>query len=287
MCGIVHAILRFAGSLMTGAGLLLLSLMPGAAAMLTLENGRDRLSFDTAALLARADVADVEIVADIAYHGPRRYRAVPLSRLLAALPAPSHSAALEAAAIDGFAAQIPLSLAAGTAPVGAQAWLAIEPADTPWPRLPGKASSAGPFYIVWQGPKTPQVPSEDWAYQLAALRYVPAPAARWPQLAVAGSLPADHPAGVGQEVFAAFCLACHRMNGGGSSEMGPDLNLPMNPTEYFQPAALRQYLRNPASVRVWPGQKMPAFGPEKLSEAELDAVITYLEHMAELKRLPR
>jgi len=156
MCGVVHAILRFAGSLMTGAGLLLLSLMPGAAAMLTLENGGDRLSFDTAALLARADVADVEIVADIAYHGHRRYRAVPLSRLLAALPAPSHGAALEAAAIDGFAAQIPLSLATGTAPGGAQAWLAIEPADTPWPRLPGKASSAGPFYIVWQGPKTPK-----------------------------------------------------------------------------------------------------------------------------------
>ena len=70
------------------------------------------------------------------------------------------------------------------------------------------------------------------------------------------------------------------MNGGGASEMGPDLNRPMNPTEYFQPAALRRYLRDPASVRSWPEQRMPGFAPEQLSEAELEAVIAYLAHMA-------
>src|SRR3954447_13694692 len=82
-------------------------------------------------------------------------------------------------------------------------------------------------------------------------------------------------------VFEATCLACHRMNGGGSSKIGPDLNWPMNPTEYFQPSALRRYIRDPASVRTWPDEKMPGFGPDRLSEAELDAVIAYLKHMAE------
>jgi hypothetical protein len=72
---------------------------------------------------------------------------------------------------------------------------------------------------------------------------------------------------------------------GGSAEMGSDLNVPMNPTEYFQLSALRRYLRDPASVRAWPEQKMPSFGPNRLSEAELDAVITYLAHVA--KRRPR
>jgi cytochrome c1 len=67
--------------------------------------------------------------------------------------------------------------------------------------------------------------------------------------------------------------------------MGPDLNVPMNPVEYFQPSALRRYLRDPASVRTWPEQKMPGFGPERLSDADLDAVIAYLVHMAE--RRPR
>jgi mono/diheme cytochrome c family protein len=69
------------------------------------------------------------------------------------------------------------------------------------------------------------------------------------------------------------------MNGGGSSEMGPDLNRPMNPTEYFQRPALHRFIRDPASVRAWPDQKMPGFGPDRLSEAEVEAVIAYLEHM--------
>ena len=72
---------------------------------------------------------------------------------------------------------------------------------------------------------------------------------------------------------------------GGASVVGPDLNRPMNPIEYFRPAALRRYLRDPASVRTWPEQKMPGFAPEQLGEAELDALLAYLEHMAE--RRPR
>jgi len=55
--------------------------------------------------------------------------------------------------------------------------------------------------------------------------------------------------------------------------------------EYFQLSALRRYLRDPASVRNWPEQKMPGFGPERLSEGDLDAVIAYLAHIAE--RRPR
>jgi mono/diheme cytochrome c family protein len=221
----------------------------------------------------------IEVPADNSYGGARRYRAVPLAAVLSALPSPPGSE-LEAAATDGFAAQIPLALALQAQPGAARAWLAIEPADAPWPPLPGKKVSAGPFYIVWERPKASHVSSEYWPYQLAILRYVPAPSTRWPQIAVNTSLPADHPARAGQAVFEATCLACHRMNGGGSSEMGPDLNRPMNPTEYFQLPALHRFIRNPASVRTWPDQKMPGFGPDRLSEAEVEAVIAYLEHMA-------
>jgi mono/diheme cytochrome c family protein len=262
------------------ATLLLLSAMPAAPATLVLEHGRERVTFETGELLTRPDAADLEILADNAYRGPQRYRAVPLSALLAALP-PPQGGVVETGALDGFAAQIPLSLAVQAEPSGPQAWVAIEPSDAPWPKLPGKASSAGPFYIVWAGPGTWRLSSEYWAYQVVALRYVPSPAARWPQMTVDPSLPPDHPARAGQEVFAGICLACHRMNGAGSSVIGPDLNVPMNPTEYFQLAALRRYLRKPDSVRTWPGQKMPAFGPEKLSDTQLEALLVYLSHMAE------
>jgi cytochrome c2 len=53
----------------------------------------------------------------------------------------------------------------------------------------------------------------------------------------------------------------------------------MNPTEYFQPAALRKYLRDPTSVRDWDGQAMPGFGPGVIAEPDLDALIAYLGHM--------
>jgi len=274
--------LRLAQRWLISITVLLMSHASGWAATLTLEDGQNRLTFDTATLLARGDAAEVEISADNGYGHPRRYRAVPLAAVLSALPPPPGSE-LEAAATDGFAAQIPLALAMDNAPGAARAWLAIEPADAPWPPLPGKQVSAGPFYIVWERPEASRISSEYWPYQLSTLRYVPAPSTRWPQIAVDPSLSASHPARAGQAVFAATCLVCHRINGGGSAEMGPDLNLLMNPTEYFQLPALGHYIRNPASVRTWPEQEMPGFGPERISEAELEAVIAYLEHMAALR----
>lgn len=251
----------------------------GRAATLTLEAGQNRVAFETAALLARGETTDIEIPADNGYGQRRRYRALPLAAVLSALPPPPGSQ-LEAVATDGFAAQIPLALAMEAGPDAARAWLAIEPADTPWPHLPHKPVSAGPFYLVWERPRASRISSEYWPYQLSTLRYVPSPSARWPEITVDPALPADHPARAGQAVFEATCLACHRLNGGGSSAMGPDLNRPMNPTEYFQPSALRRYIRDPASVRTWPDQKMPGFGPDRLSDAELESVIAYLEQMA-------
>ena len=87
---------------------------------------------------------------DVAYGKPMSYRAVPLAALLVGLNPPPDSV-IESVALDGFAAQLPLDLLTNADPAKAVAWLAIEPADMPWPPLPGKAASAGPFYIVWTG----------------------------------------------------------------------------------------------------------------------------------------
>ena len=76
------------------------------------------------------------------------------------------------------------------------------------------------------------------------------------------------------------CFACHKMNGGGEATVGPDLNLPMNPTEYFQPSVLPRYLRDPSSVRHWADQKMPAVAADVLSDRDLEAIIAYLAHLA-------
>src|SRR5262249_12897050 len=149
--------------------------------------------------------------------------AIPLAALLADLKPPPDSV-LETVALDGFAAQLPLDLVANTDASKAVAWLAVEPADASWPALPGKSSSAGPFYIVWTGAQVASIRSEQWRYQVAKLESQPSPAARWPALGVDASLPASDPVRAGENLFVVQCLPCHKLNGAGEGTLGPDLN---------------------------------------------------------------
>ncbi len=253
-----------------------------AQPMIEITLGGKTQSFSQAALLARPDAAEIHVPRDVAYGTSTTYRAVPLADLLdgAALPADS---VLEARATDGFAAQLPMDLVRNRNSATAVAWLAVEDPGQPWPKLPGKPISAGPFYLVWVGREAASVRSEQWPYQIAQLVTQSSPAARWPVLAVDPALPATDPIRAGQSLFITQCLACHRLNHAGSADTGPDLNLPMNPVEYFQPAALHRYIRNPASVRNWPGRTMPAFPQDQLSDREIDLIVAYLAYMAQRK----
>lgn len=252
-----------------------------AQSALELETDGTARALTRQTLLARPDATDIHVPRDIAYGKPMTFRAVPFADLLGdKLPA---DGVLETRAADGFAAQLPLDLVRRRMPAGAVPWLAIEDPAHPWPKLPGKQVSAGPFYLVWLGPDASSVRGEQWPYQIVRITIESSPLARWPSLAVDAALPADDPARAGQRLFVTQCLACHRIDGAGSSHAGPDLNAPMNPVDYFQPAALRRYIRNPASVRDWPGRSMPAFPPDQLSDRELDQIVAYLAYMARRK----
>lgn len=252
-----------------------------AQSALELETDGTARALTRQTLLARTDAADIHVPRDIAYGKPMTFRAVPFADLLGdGLPA---DGVLETRAADGFAAQLPLDLVRRRTPAGAVPWLAIEDPAHPWPKLPGKQVSAGPFYLVWLGPDASSVRGEQWPYQIVRITIESSPLARWPSLAVDAAPPANDPARAGQRLFVTQCLACHRLDGAGSSHAGPDLNTPMNPVDYFQPAALRRYIRNPASVRDWPGRSMPAFPPDQLSDRELDQIVAYLAYMARRK----
>jgi mono/diheme cytochrome c family protein len=248
--------------------------------VLTITIGDETRAFSRDALLARPDVTDVDIPSDIAYGKPMRFRAIPLAQLLAPFRAPEGSV-IESVALDGFAAHIPLDLIMNIDPAKPIAWLAIEPAGAPWPNLPGKPSSAGPFYIVWTGAAANTIRSEQWPYQLAKLESQLSPVARWPQLAVDPALPAAHDARAGQTLFITQCLPCHMLDGAGSSDVGPDLNRPMSPTAYMTHAGLHALIRDPKAVRTWATQSMPGFAADQMSDRDIDAVIAYLAHMAD------
>src|SRR5580692_8799509 len=131
--------------------------------------------FDRDALLARTDVVEITTSRDVAYRTPRTYRALALAKLLEGVTIPP-DAVVEAAAQNGFVTQLPRD------PVYANddfvAYLAIEVADAPWPRTPGRDKSAGPFYIVWLGDQASSVPIMKWPYQVISLSVQDAPAKR-------------------------------------------------------------------------------------------------------------
>lgn len=259
---------------------LLLPTVAGAAEpAVEVEVGAAKRSFTRAELLARPDAATIEVAKEVTSGAPMTYRAVPVAALLSGLTFPPGSV-IEAVAIDGFAAQIPLDLLLNTDAEKSIAWVAIEPADRPWPKIPGKDYTAGPFYIVWTKPEASSIRSEYWAYQLAKLQSQLSPAARWPALAVDPGLPADDPARAGQTLYVAQCLPCHKLNGAGASDVGPDLNLPMNATEYMTDKGLHALIRDPKSVRSWPAMKMSGWPPDLLSDQDIGLIIAYLKHMA-------
>ncbi|MFV3369135.1 c-type cytochrome [Pseudomonas sp. NY15435] len=243
------------------------------AATLTLELPDGKHSLTSEQLLADPQAQDIEIPADVSYNRTMHYRAVPLAALLQGLKPGDH---LQAVALDGFAAELPA--APLLAEKGSRAWLAIEEADKPWPKLGDGKPSAGPFYLVWTDPKAAGIGPEQWPFQVASIRYLKPLAERFPAL-----LPAKNAPDSVQKGFAQFqknCLACHRLNGAGDSQFGPDLNLPHNPTEYFAAGYLKQYIRDPQSLRHWPEARMKGFATDVVSEQELDQIVAYLKHMA-------
>ena len=234
-------------------------------------------------LLQRADVTEIRIPRDSTYKQPMSYRALPLAGLLRDLR-PGPDEVIEIVATDGFVTLLPPDLVFAKGRTASLPYLAIEPADKPWPAVPGKAESAAPFYVVWLKPELSGVRSEQWPYAVASFRSAESPVHRWPVLAVDETLPADSPIRAGQALFITQCMVCHTLNGAGSAHVGPDLNIPQNPTEYLAPTALRQLIRNPASVRTWPDMKMQGFDQEALSDHEIDLIIHYLAHMAGRKK---
>jgi mono/diheme cytochrome c family protein len=249
---------------------------------ITVTVGKDTRSFTRSELLARPDAITIRVARDVAYRLPMTSRAVPVASLLAGMTLP-HDSVIEAVALNGFIAQLPPDLLLNTDERKAVAWLAIEPAEHPWPPLPREGKSAGPFYIVWTGAQVSNIHSEQWPYQIAKLVSQPSPVSRWPALAVSSALPPTDPIRGGQALFIVQCLPCHKLNGAGAADVGPDLNLPQNPTEYLTPEGLHDLIRNPKAVRTWPAQAMPAFS-DHLSDSEIELIVAYLKHMAGRKQ---
>ncbi len=241
--------------------------------VLQISTGKEQQTWSLSALSAHPARQTVQTPDDPAYHQPSQWQAVPLRALLPTLKAGGHT---QFKASDGFVATI----ADDTLLSAATPWIAFETAAKPWPALGAGKPSAGPFYLIWTDAARGNISQEQWPYQIASVAPVQSLTERFPALLPAASAPLKEQALRGLQAYSRHCSVCHTLNKAGDASIGPDLNLPHNPTEYFQDKMLRQLIRDPASVRTWPQQSMPGFSKEVLPEAELDDLLVYLKQMA-------
>lgn len=137
---------------------------------------------------------------------------------------------------------------------------------------------------MWTNPQAGHISPEQWPFEVASIKRLAPVAERFPALRPDPTLAAGDPVNQGFALFQKNCLACHRLNGAGDSQFGPDLNIPYSPTEYFGADFLKRYIRDPQSLRRWPQAKMPAFASSVLPDAELELLVGYLKHMAGRKQ---
>ena len=248
---------------------------------LTVTIGGRTQAHTLAALLAHPAAASITIAQDVAYKRPMTYRAVPAAALLEGI---APAASVRFAAGDGFAVTLPAQALLADGDRVPRAYVALEPPDAPWPPLkPGNPASAGPFYLVWAHAERAPIVPEQWAYQVARIEETQPLAQRFPAIVPPPGLANDASVKRGFAGAVKHCLVCHTLNLGGDGSLGPDLNVPYNPTEYLRADALRRLVRNPQSLRRWPAAKMPGFDTSVLSDRELNDIFAYLRYMANKK----
>lgn len=246
--------------------------------------------FTRSDLLSKKDLLSISVDYDPAYPGRKLiYTAVPLKGLFDGFEV-SPSANIQFHCLDGFSAPISRNKLMNESKNKAIALLAIETTQKQWPPLNPAIDlkTAGPFYLIWVNPKLSNIVREEWPYQLAGLEIQKSVSERYPAIVPAKSIPEKHSVMRGFRVFVKSCFTCHTMNLQGDARLGPDLNVPMNPTEYLVPDALKILIRDPQALRFWPLSKMHGFSKDQLSNPELEDVLAYLKYMAHKKvKIPR
>jgi mono/diheme cytochrome c family protein len=247
---------------------------------LTLNIGGRMTTYAPESLLGMPTATTIAIPRDAVYGAAMTYRGVPMTALLAGV-APDESVRL--VTTTGRDMVLPASLLLGRTG-SAVAYLAVEPADAPWPTLGHNGThTAGPFYLVWSNPERSGVAPVLWRDQVVHIESLGALSKRFPALLPAASVAPKDAVRRGFAAYVRQCSACHTLNLAGDATLGPDLNVPSNPTEYLRVDALRHFIRDPQTLRRWPAEQMPAMGSAALSDRELTDLMAYLRHMADRK----
>ena len=145
-------------------------------------------------------------------------------------------------------------------------------AHVPWPtQTRGKQKqTAGPYYLVWDAENYDE--KRPWPYQLTQIEFI--------SNDVVDRRLGGHLTNInreGETLFRTYCLACHSVNLQGG-QLGPELNVPKNITEYRSQDYLLAFIKNPQDFRA--GSVMP---PSPLKTDEIKSVLAYLGQLKQSK----
>ena len=246
------------------------------SASLTISSREASKTYFAHDLLADPSVRDLRISNDPIYQASRVYRVVPMERLLRDINLGSTTMSRYARPITSPHPYPQRCSNRRPRPTRKHSWRLRIP--QPHGRRSPASKGAPALSSLCGNPRRRPSRRTYWVYRVAALTVTDSPHKRWPNLGMPDALPASDPVWRGRDRFVALCMACHRFNGDGEGDAGPDLATPMSPVDYFQPFAFKLFLRNPSAVRSWPAQKMPAFDEATLSDADLDAIVAWLTY---------
>jgi cytochrome c2 len=190
---------------------------------------------------------------------------------------------VEFIARDGFTSPLNPELLQNVSPHKSIAYLAIEDPGNKWPKHALGEETAGPFYLLWVNPELSNVGREEWPFKFNRVVVREPLEERYGAMVPDTKFGHGHAVKKGFDVYVKNCIACHKLEKTGPGTMGPDLNYPMSPVEYFKEGILRKFIRDPQSIRSFPDSAMGGFSEKLLSEDELDQLILYLEYMAQSK----
>lgn len=147
--------------------------VPAPDPKITIEYVGGKKTFTRKQLLKHKDLATIVVEKDPSHPelSPVAYSAVPMSALLEGIPVPKE-AKIQSYASDGFSSPIDRERLLAARDDASRAYLAIESADKPWPKM-GNGRTAGPYYLIWTKPELSKVDKEEWVFELTRIRISP------------------------------------------------------------------------------------------------------------------
>jgi hypothetical protein len=235
-----------------------------------------------AELLSHPALTQVSINNDRAYpNKTMHHKVIPLCKLLAPFKVREQDF-IELIAKDNFHVYIPSTKVMDCSKNASIAMLAIEP-ESKWPIINNHTgTNAGPYEVIWLHPERSYISDEYWAWSVVTIkitRKLDYENVLAPPRTTNGSLLN------GYQLYISHCEGCHAINHIGKSNIGPDLNCPKNPLDYYPKITLlKKFIREPKSVRTLPQGRMSGSDIQSLSDNDLDKLIEFFAYMNTKKR---